>query len=368
MAFLQRYASSAGAGLIDGTSEANAWDWATMLTDANPGTTGVIINFKGNHTLLADATFTNSGSAAAQLRLRGYATTIGDGYQGRTNGNGALVTTNMPVISGNFRLLNTAKTNVSLENIVVSNTLNSEQADFGARGMAFRCKFVNASTGTSARNIISAASDMTICDCDLEITAGGVGSRCISITSVNARVLFNRITNGGAASCTGTYFGTGAARVYFIGNVTYACTGTGLALDVAAASAAAVIQNTFDECGVAIALANDVNSNQNPAIINNIFMDCTDAIKNLYVTADVPLFAVNNAFFNCDDYDGWVNYIGYGDVALADDPFVDSANRDYRLKESALAKGAGIVPHMDIGALQRQEVFTPIFVRKTIHV
>jgi len=77
MAFTERYATAAGAGAADGTSEANAWSLATAVTTASAGQR---VNVKtGTYSGLSTLTISVAGSDTQAIHWRAYTTTPGDG-------------------------------------------------------------------------------------------------------------------------------------------------------------------------------------------------------------------------------------------------------------------------------------------------
>ena len=103
MALTEKYVSSAAGGSGDGLSAGSPFTWAQMLAEINGGTgAGKRYNVK------ADGTYTRStddsmwsavgGTTTSPICIRGYKTTIGDGYLGRDSA-GALITTNMPQLT-----------------------------------------------------------------------------------------------------------------------------------------------------------------------------------------------------------------------------------------------------------------------------
>ena len=116
------YVNDAGSGTGTGTTEANAMSFATFIDFMSTGgsktaAAGDRFNIKGAitaRTTTADA-WANGGTVVSPVIVRGYNSTIGDLTSlARTNGNGALVTTNYPTISyttggttisGNFIIL-----------------------------------------------------------------------------------------------------------------------------------------------------------------------------------------------------------------------------------------------------------------------
>jgi hypothetical protein len=108
MAITEKYVSDAGAGAHDGSSAVNAFSWAEMITDINAGSkAGNRYNVIKGAGAIARTTTTDtisgSGSATSPIIIRGYNSGITDGFQGRAASGGALVTTNMPVITYTLR-------------------------------------------------------------------------------------------------------------------------------------------------------------------------------------------------------------------------------------------------------------------------
>lgn len=83
MALTEKYSSAAGAGAHDGTTEGNAFSWVEMIADINAGNgAGIRYNHKGNVTRAASDTISAGGTVGSPCIIRGYTTTIGDGYRG----------------------------------------------------------------------------------------------------------------------------------------------------------------------------------------------------------------------------------------------------------------------------------------------
>lgn len=107
MAITEKYVSSLAGGSGNGNTEGTAYSFSQMLSLISAGATS--IGFRYN--IKADGTYSRSGgddfagsagngSATSPLVIRGYKTTIGDGYLGRDSG-GNLITTNMPLVNYN---------------------------------------------------------------------------------------------------------------------------------------------------------------------------------------------------------------------------------------------------------------------------
>ena len=98
MAFNQKYVSVSGGGLHDGSSEANAWTFSEMLSNA---TAGDYANVKSGAYSSGAASLSNAGTAwgsGTMIFVAGYNTTPGDlDDQGRVEER--LDTTNFPIIT-----------------------------------------------------------------------------------------------------------------------------------------------------------------------------------------------------------------------------------------------------------------------------
>lgn len=120
MARTTRYVSSSGTDTYaNSTSSSTPMSLTTAFANASAGD-DIYIKADGTYSRSATDTPANSGTAANPIRYIGYSSTITDGYQGRTNGNGALVTTSMPLISysgGNYGLAGGGRSFVIYESL-----------------------------------------------------------------------------------------------------------------------------------------------------------------------------------------------------------------------------------------------------------
>jgi hypothetical protein len=202
MAITEKYASSAGAGSNNGTSEADAWSFATMLTSA---TAGDRINFKGNHTFTGNHSFTNAGTATSPIILRGYSSTIGDcSALGRTNGNGPLVTTGMPVLTSGLYQLTMPNFSIMEAMQCSSSTRAGHILVTGTNAGIFRCVVTNTSTSASACGMDLSGTSSFLVDCDVTLGAGSGQNYAIRVAATNW-VIGCRIDGGPAV---GVNFGS----------------------------------------------------------------------------------------------------------------------------------------------------------------
>lgn len=323
-----RYASAAGGGAHDGTSEANAWSWAEMIANCD----GHYTYFKGNHTLTADSNLNACpGTVDSPTVIEGYASTIGDGYQGRANnGAGALVLTNFPVI-----------------------TLNSNvEILLGSNYLMMRCfKFVG-NTG----NFTAYANAYATCY-----------YQCYASNAGNVWGAGGSLNRGGFFDCDGVGTGTASGKVvFYIGTGTdtyaYGChvwndnTSTGSAGIIMGNTNIAAKNVIYESAGIGIDIYTGNNKcfdniiykqgvaairTPNSArteinyIVNNVMTDnAANRIVNQYAaTANHPMFLFNNRSRDNGADSGMV-YPDINPVTTdtggAETDYIDAANDDLR--------------------------------------
>jgi hypothetical protein len=103
MAFTEKYVSSLAGGSGNGLTAGTPFTWAQMVAEINGGLgAGIRYNVKADgvyaRTAYDSMWAATGGTATSPVYIRGYKTTIGDGYLGRDS-NGALITTNMPQLN-----------------------------------------------------------------------------------------------------------------------------------------------------------------------------------------------------------------------------------------------------------------------------
>lgn len=369
MAITEKYVSSTGAGDFSGSSEANAMRWSDLSTAMSGGgsaAAGDRYNIKaGTYSSLSAANWTATGTPASPIILRGYNSTIGDlDTQGRTSGNQALDTTNFPALNFSqgeyFRADNTTCVVFQNLNITIGGTGRSGAGmTTGITCVIFRCKVTNPSTNGSA-NGITAYSGAVI-DCDA-VLSGGSGTAC-GITAndychyINNRVVtcpsVGIIVTGGRAVCRGNVVANCGSHgiqytdssttnpMVFIGNTVYGCGGSGIYLgSYAYAQTFVFIDNHLtDNTRYAIECAYSGTANVGGAFYNNR-------------TRDNGL----GAYLGFAD---WVTGTNTGavttDTGGAATDYTAAGSNDFTLISAAPGKAVGLMPYMDIGALQRQE-------------
>lgn len=360
MALTERYVSSLAGGGGSGTS-GSPWTWAEMLTNANAGDR---VNVKADGTYARTTTndsFTNAGTAAAPIWIRGYSSTIGDGNQGR-DANTDLVTTNMPSVTyTSGRIGGTSKDYIVWESINFSSTSldNPFLSLTGVANAVINCKVAMSGTGgTSARTVGMNGSGSRIIDSDITntcttamagIATGNVNTivnckikctnkTCIRHETSQPTILVNCVLYASTDGITTLTGSTG--QIYCIN-----CTIQGMSSD-------------------AYEAFNGAHTNA-PAFINCMITDNGGyAWNSLYTgTANLPMFR-----YYCRTRDntsgdapagGFDNSPNLAEVTTdtgsqASD-YVDYANANFRIVKDSPGAQAGVFQYMSIGAFQRRE-------------
>jgi hypothetical protein len=356
-AITERYVATAAAGDGTGSSPGNAMSYATFKDYMEAGgsltaTAGDRFNISGSYSLGATDTWVNGGSATSPVVVRGYASSITDGFQGFTAA-GALVTTNMAtlaysstfglIVSGNF---------ITVENLNVTGTFSGKLFSVTGSSCAIvRCVAVNSSTNAAAVALSLGTSTEQAISCDSTNSGASGGSVSLFIAStasaeacrIKGGPAHGVILSGGGMLTNSTVFGSGSVGV----NVTTTSANPLIANNT-------IVGNTSD--GIAIITANTVMQR----IYNNLITDnggygingesATNSICGAYNRLDRnSLGSINLA----TDSFASVNYSPNVTVSTATAEFVASGSNNYRLLSASPAVGAGIHYGSSIGAWQR---------------
>lgn len=358
-AITERYVTSAGAGSADGTSEANAMSYATFKDYMETGgsftaAAGDRFNLKGSFSIGATLTAVNGGSSTSPVIIRGYGTTPGDGYLGRTNGNGALITTNMPALtfSSGFGL-NATGTWIVLESLNVSGTFNSALVQIAGNSAIVACKAANASTGASGMGLYGSSANACVFNSDASTGAGGLGA--IVLVGNGASAIGNR-TTGGAMGI----------RMYSlyqvaINNTIYTQATDGIGFN-SANLGGLLLNNTIVGCtGDGIDMPN--STTVQTVLVGNMLTDNGGYGINLNNAACAAFLAYNRTRDNTSGPinlgTDWVSATNYNHVTTdtggASTDYTASGSNDYSLIAASPATSAGIPAYSSIGALQRNQ-------------
>lgn len=317
----------------------------------------------GSYTMTSTVdTFAAVGTVTSPIRICGYASTRptvsthGDGYLGRTNGNGALITTNMPaityttgrlLISGNFNIVE----NLSATSASVAASSGSIAVS-GNDVYLKRCVAVNSSTNANANGIFTNGARDSIIDCDATLSGASGGNSAINSTSASGRIIGSRIKGGPGIGLT--LAGTNQTQVVAF-NTIYASTGNGI-VTTTTGGGSSILYNTIVGGG-----ADGINiltgTTASYLIMGNMITDNTGNGLNMVSTSNAA-FTSNNRYrdngTNIANGGDWITATKYDDVTSGNgtSDYWNSGSNDYRLLWSSPAVGSGNPLYADIGALQ----------------
>ncbi len=353
MAITEHYVTSTGTDTYaNSTNIATPCSLTTALATAAAGDR---INVKvGTYgrTTTADA-MTNDGTITSPIIVRGYSSSIGDGYLGRTNGNGALITTNMPTIT-----YTTGRLSATTDLFVIWETLNITGApsqailSVGSDSAARACAVTNSSTNASAVGLAVSARGVGF-NCDVNLTGASGGSSGASLSGASGTIDSCRISvvsnvpailiSSSNRACFNTIFTSGGIGIsmnstsgapYIRNNTIYGCTGDGINI----ITATTTLQH----------------------IMGNMITDCTGDGIDMVSTSNGAFTANNRTRDNANGYNNagdWITATSYGDVAsgttgTSADDYVNPGT-DFSLLHTSASTNANQPLYASIGALQR---------------
>lgn len=353
MALTEKYVSVAGGGAHDGTTEADAWTFAEMITAAPAAGTRVNV-ISGTYSV--GAYTVGTGTAAAPFVIRGYNTTIGDlDNQGR-NADGTLNTTNMPDIT--ITALWTPGALSILQNLDITGALSSALISSSTIDNIWMisCRTVNTQNNAVAKTVFFDQSCQFI-NCDFECN----GAAHSAVVNPDGAVSFFGCRFKGSdadalVQCSGGIFEFCA----FVGNA--GATNKGIMCDLAITPFSVplrVINCTFYNLATCIETPNLVNTGY-VHLINNHATDCSKFYESLYsATATVPVIDFNNRTRDITTLYTGAERVTAGavttDTGGASTDYTDAAAGNLRLISAAPGKGVGMPAYLDAGAYQREE-------------
>ena len=354
--FTERYVTTTASGGGDGSS-GNPWTWNEALTNAAAGDR---VNVKVGTYAGDNTAMTADGTRVNPIVFRGYQTTIGDlddNIDNLTDG------TQIPLISGNVNGGGFNTCNYTFINHLSFKT-NAVWNSTGWRvvlpyGYARRCKFVSGATGSG--------SDSTRA-CTVGQTTGYYD--CYFATSSSTGY---GITNGTALLSVGNtsiYTGPSLRGGYGIVafhnvNSTYINLNTAISRSYAVDNF--LVNNcTFYNCGIAVRTTY-VDYDRTRTITNCYFANCGTCIES-YISDNSGFHIINCGFYNNTNNVG--SNIPTSMLVTprydTSDPFMDSANNDFRLASASLGYSSafpdkdyvsGNLNSRDIGSLQHPNSF-----------
>lgn len=359
-----RYVSSA--------SGTNTYSQSTnMATPCSLSTAIQFGNSADRFNVRADANYTRAAidtfSGAANLYgspiiWRGWKNAPGDGYQGRVNGNGALITTNMPILAYNAALSFSA---ASGSQIWDSLQISGSRANGALVSMlnTFTNFMQNCTiTNSSAINSIGVAPGGGIVNCDVLSTSLTGISIGVDNTATMNRVFGSRIViSSSSTGCIGILCASTTQNI-LVGNTLIGTSGNGLGIySPAFTSLLHVYDNTIVGFQDGINLMTGFTS---AMIVNNMITDNSGFGINYYTglgSVAGPIYLSYNRFRNNNsgNYNSAITNMDWftGDVynnviAGTISDYVNFAGQDLRLVSTSPAVGSGLPLYASIGALQ----------------
>jgi len=367
MALTEYYVNDAGSGTGSGTSEANAMSFATFTDYMSTGgsftaAAGDRFNIKGaitSRTTTTD-TWVNGGTATSPVIVRGYGTAIGDGYQGRTNGNGDLNVTNMPTLTYTTGRLNVTGTFIIIESLNISTANSAAAVTLAASCAIVTCKVTNSSTNGAANGISLGTNGQSIilnCDAILSETGGGATAGVAVITAQGAsqKVIGNRIksvSSGGVVA---------RATSVIAFNTIFTNGSIGIFVDVNSATNTIMCNTIVAGGGDGIKIVTGTTTLQ--FLFGNMITDNAGDGIDMTQTSIAGFLAFNRFRDNASSIANggdWITATSYGNVdsgttgTTATD-YENYAGNDYRLVATSPATSAGLPAYASIGALQRSQ-------------
>jgi len=356
MAITEKYVSalaSGGSGTIG-----DPWDLQTAYSSAVAGNRLNVKN-DGVYTINSTITPTNVGSETSPIFIRGYNSTIGDGWGFRTNG-GKLDTSNMPEIKCNVSsgtMINgSSKGRWVYESIKF--TRNSGKAEEALRttyGIIINCSFedINAITNLYCHTL----------NCDFYLSSTSASTPAINIDSSRNTLYECRISNSNGDGIT-----SDGVHVAISNCLIHDCSGRGIYFSSPNQLYYTNVNNcTIANCvGAAIEFAIDSQDHRPLVAEYNMLTGCAYPFRNLDTIRAQTVISHRNRIrctngnqnLNDDWYDASQDITidsGGGDSQ----DYIDAANGDYRLRSNSPAVNQGSFDWNDIGAYQLPQRFIP---------
>lgn len=330
MAITERYATSTGAGLHDGTSEANAWSYTEAVANRAAGQR---VNWKdsGSRYSWTPSADTVAGTSTSVSIIRGYTTTIGDGGKCRLS------------LSGQWSISGDGTTiqDLDIEGSVAGYLVNMSSDS----GLIHRCKVVNTSTTGDAVAIYS--EDTAVFNCYVKSVSSSSTSFALRLRGGHS------IANTVVSNTTGIYLFTSSRDGQAVRNNVIGVSATGNGIEQGSTSGVDAVYNNsivgFAGDGIKFISLGSVPGSGRQPVFNNIIYDCGNGITNAQEgTNDTTVWLSHNAIGAVTTaYEFGDNPI-HNAITLTADPFTDSANEDMTLNNTAgggaLCRGAGLGP------------------------
>ena len=362
-AITDRYVNNAGSGTADGSSAANAMSLTTfvdyMVTGGSfTAAAGDRFNIKVDGTYARTTnvdTWVNGGTTTSPVIVRGYNTTPGDGYLGRSSG-GTLITTNMPTFTytGGGKLVINGNA-IIFESINITTASTAGSIESGGDDCVI-LRSVIGNTGTAANsNALAPRNRWVIMDNDISFSGASSGLAAIRIPGAHTiRMVGNRINGGAQAGIVVQ----SAAALTCVANTFFGSTGVHVSVGSTTATIN-IINNTFVGGG-SDAIQFISGHTGFPLIFGNMVTDNAGwAFDSL--SANGVCYAYNRTRDNTSGVfaagTDWETATAWGhvttDTGNASTDYTNAGSNDYSLIQDSPATSANIPASASIGALQR---------------
>lgn len=341
----ERYVSSAAGGGGDGSSGA-PWTLAEAISNYSAGDR---MNLKGTFTLSGGVTIP-AGAIDQPSIWRGYSTTITDGYQGRTNGSGALVTTNFATIACGASYYVTAINNYTvLENLNITGSRSGYVVDNSHVASAIvNCRVENSSTNAAAFGLVTG----NAFNCDI-VMSGATGAYTACKMNVVGGLHECQIWRASSDASIGVGFATYTNGVIDKCTI-HGATGTGIKCDNM--SMPWILNCTIQGQTTAISTYNGAAAKM-LYVTNCMITDCTASFTNPYAATAAHYAGLygnrtrdNGAVSGFGDWPAWNEVTT--DTGGPETDYESAATGDLRLIAASPAVQSSVPPYGDIGAQQ----------------
>lgn len=327
----------------------------------------ICVKADGAYTVAATDTLAFSGTSTSPIRIIGYkttrptATTDGDGYLGRTNGNGALITTNLPALTYNSTFqLNATGSFLIVENLNIAGSRSAPVATITTDSLIRGCAFTNSSTNAAAAGLIINTRCLAL-DCDAFLTGASGGAAAFTTSTGTAGVRFFGC-RGKTTSTTAAAFTTSTSGAPIFESCTAYASGIGILINssntgwAGSITRCTIVGNTSDGIQTPT-LTTQVVIGDNMITDNggygiNLNAAGSSAVLFNNRTRDNTLGAINGGT-------NYVNATNYGavttDTGGPETDYVNSGGNDYNLIAGSPAVSVALPLYSSMGALQRSQ-------------